>query len=278
MSADLSDVFLFRVYPRVSAAQKPGVFMTIDLNCDMGESFGRYTLGCDADVMPLISSANIACGFHAGDPVVMQKTVQLAAEHGTGMGAHPAFPDLSGFGRRYLRMSAAELRNAIIYQLGALQGFTQMAGRPFRHVKPHGALYTMAACDDAMSQTIVDAVAAFDDTLIVFGLSGSRFADIARKAGLAVASEAFADRAYADDGTLVAREQPGAVITDSTAIVERVLQMVEARTVASVTGVTIPLDIDTICVHGDTPGAVEHVRRIAEALHQAGIPIRPVEK
>ena len=251
--------------------------MPIDLNCDMGESFGRYTLGCDAEVIPLISSANIACGFHAGDPVVMEKTVQLAAEHGVGIGAHPAFPDLVGFGRRDLHMSAVELRNAIIYQLGALHGFARIAGRPLRHVKPHGALYTLAANDDALSQTIVDAVTAFDESLIVFGLAGSSFLDIARKVGLRVAREAFADRAYTDAGTLVPRQQPDGVITDSSAIVERMLQMIEDHTVTSVTGTRIPLHIDTICVHSDTPGAVEHVRRMSEALCQAGITIAPVK-
>lgn len=251
--------------------------MTIDLNCDMGESFGRYALGSDADLMPLISSANIACGFHAGDPVVMQRTVQLAIEHGVGLGAHPAFPDLPGFGRRRMQLSAEELRNAILYQLGALQGFARVAGTTLRHVKAHGALYTMSAADVAMSRTLVDAIAAFDPNVIVFGLSGSPFLQIARDAGLTVAREAFADRAYSDDGTLVPRQQSGAVITDSDAIVERVLKMVAEQAVCSITGTEIHLDTDTICVHGDTPGAVAHVRRVAEALQKKGISIEPVK-
>ncbi len=250
--------------------------MTIDLNCDLGESFGRYTVGFDADVMPLISSANIACGFHAGDPVVMQKTVQLAVEHSVGIGAHPAFPDLSGFGRRRMQLSPAELRNAIMYQLGALQGFARVAGAALRHVKAHGALYTMSAYNIEMSRTIVDAIAAFDHNLIVFGLSGSPFLQIARDAGLTIAREAFADRAYTDDGSLVSRQQPGAVLTDSAAIVERVVKMVAEQTVFSITGAEIHLEADTLCVHGDTPGAVEHIRRISKALQQAGIRIKPV--
>lgn len=249
---------------------------SIDLNCDLGESFGRYVLGCDADVIPLISSANIACGFHAGDPVVMQATVQLAARHGVAIGAHPAFPDLAGFGRRDMRLSPEELRCAVMYQLGALSAFTQAAGVRLRHVKPHGALYTQAADDEALGRALVEAVAAFDDRLVVVGLSGSPFLALAHKAGLRVAHEAFADRAYTAAGALVPRRLPEAVITDSSAIVERVLQMVEERTVVSVGGTALPLKIDTICVHGDTPGAVEHVRRINAALRRHGIAITAV--
>jgi len=250
--------------------------MLIDLNCDMGESFGRYTFGCDADVMPLISSANIACGFHAGDPVVMRKTVQLAVEHGVGIGAHPAFPDLSGFGRRNMQLSPAELRDAVIYQLGALQGMARVAGAAMQHVKTHGAMYTMAAYDEDMSKTLVDAIVTFDENLIVFGLSGSRFLEIARQAGLKVAREAFADRAYVDDGTLVSRRHPGAVIIETGKIIDRVLEMVEGHTVTSITGAEIHLEVDTICVHGDTPGAVEHIRHISAALRKEGIKIVPV--
>jgi UPF0271 protein len=250
--------------------------MFIDLNCDMGESFGRYTLGCDAEVMPLISSANIACGFHAGDPTVMHKTVRLAAEHGVGVGAHPAFPDLVGFGRREMKLSPRELRNAIIYQLGALQGFARVAGVPLQHIKLHGALYTLTMHDEAMSQIVVDAIQAFDESLIVFGLGDSPFMTIAQRFGLKTAREVFADRGYNDDGTLVPRQQPGAVITDSTAVVERVLEMVTERRVTSVTGTKISLNFETVCVHGDTPGATEHVRRIVAALRQAGVTIAPV--
>jgi UPF0271 protein len=249
--------------------------MTIDLNCDMGESFGRYTLGCDADVMPLISSANIACGFHAGDPVVMNETVRLAVEHGVAIGAHPAFPDFAGFGRRKMHLSPSELHNAIIYQLGALQGFARIADAKLQHVKPHGALYTMAANDESMSQTIVEAIQTFDESLIVVGPAGSQFITMAGQAGLKVAGEVFADRAYEDDGTLVSRQRTEAVIIDSAAIVERVLRMVTEHNVTSVTGAEIPLKFETVCVHGDTPGAVEHVRRIASALRQAGITIAP---
>jgi UPF0271 protein len=250
--------------------------MTIDLNCDMGESFGRYILGGDADIMPLISSANIACGFHAGDPMVINETVRSAVEHGVAIGAHPAFPDLVGFGRRQMHLSPSELRNAIIYQLGALQGFARVAGATLQHVKPHGALYTMAANDEVMSQTIVEAIQIFDDNLIVFGPAGSQFTTIVEQAGLNAAREVFADRAYQDDGTLVSRRQPGAVIVDPAAIVERVLKMVTEHKVTSITGAEIPLEFETVCVHGDTPGAVEHVRRIANALRQAEVKVASV--
>ena len=242
----------------------------------MGESFGRYSLGSDTEVMPLISSVNIACGFHAGDPNVMRKTVRLAVEHHVGIGAHPAFPDLVGFGRRNMQLSASELQDAIIYQLGALSGFARMAGTIIRHVKLHGALYTMAANDESMGGIIIDALLAFDESLIVFGLSGSRFVQSARNAGLAVACEAFADRAYDDAGTLVSRQQPGAVITDSAAIVQRVLKMVYERKVTTITGTEFEIEVDTICVHGDTPGAVEHIKQINAACQQEGIDIIPV--
>jgi UPF0271 protein len=252
--------------------------MQIDLNCDMGESFGRYTLGHDAEAMPLVSSANIACGFHAGDPVVMGHTVRLAVENHVGVGAHPAFPDLVGFGRRNIQLSPNELRHAIIYQLGALSGFARTASATVRHVKMHGALYNMAANDESMGHVLADAILSFDESLIVFGLSGSRFVQIARDAGLTVAREAFADRAYNDDGTLVSRNQPEAVITDSAAVVERVLKMISEHKVIARTGAEVDVEIDTICVHGDTPGAVDHITHIYAALRQAGIDIVPVHE
>jgi UPF0271 protein len=250
--------------------------MKIDINCDMGESFGRYTLGLDAEMMPLISSANIACGFHAGDPVVIRKTVRMAVDHGIGIGAHPGFPDLPGFGRRKMSLSPEELRNTIIYQVGALTGFAQVFGISLQHVKPHGALYNMSANNEKMGIAIVDALLELDKNLILFGLSGSKILKIARKTGLRVAQEVFADRAYHEDGTLVSRKVPGAVITDSSEIIDRVLKMTLEHKVVAITGTEIDLELDTICVHGDTPGAVEHVKHITKALRQEGIDIVPV--
>jgi UPF0271 protein len=250
--------------------------MKIDINCDMGESFGRYHLGLDAEIISLISSANIACGFHAGDPSVMRKTVQMAVKHGVGIGAHPGYPDLAGFGRRNMNMLADELRDAIIYQVGALMGFTQVFHAKIQHVKPHGALYNMAAEDESMSKTIMDALLKIDQNLILFGLSGARILKIAQDAGLMVAREVFADRAYSEDGSLVSRNQPGAVITDSSEVTDRVLKMAKEKKVTTITGVEIDLELDTICVHGDTAGAVEHVKSITKAFKQEGIEIVPI--
>jgi UPF0271 protein len=249
----------------------------IDINCDVGESFGRYTLGCDADVMPLISSANIACGFHASDPVVMRKTAQMAFEQGVSIGAHPGFPDLGGFGRRQMQLSFEELRDTIIYQVSALMGFAMIFGVSLQHVKLHGAMYNMAMNDENMGAAIVDALLEFDDNLIVFGLPGTTLLTLAHKAGLKVAREAFADRAYREDGTLASRTTPGAVITDSSVITERVLGIVLEKKITTITGAHIELEVDTICVHGDTPGAVEHVKRLNAALKREGIAIVPVK-
>ncbi|MDY0091625.1 MAG: 5-oxoprolinase subunit PxpA [Candidatus Vecturithrix sp.] len=251
--------------------------MKIDINCDMGESFGRYQLGLDADMMPLISSANIACGFHAGDPGVIHKTVRMAVEHGVGVGGHPGFPDLVGFGRRNMSMQADELRDAILYQVGALMGFTQIYGANIQHVKPHGAMYNMAAEDERMAKTIVEALLQLNDQLILFGLSGSTLLDIARAAGLRVAREVFADRAYNEDGSLVSRHQPGSVITDSIEVANRIVKMVKEHKVTAITGKEITLALDTICVHGDTAGAVDHAKHIVQALKQEGIEIAPIE-
>ncbi len=250
--------------------------MKIDINCDMGESFGRYTLGLDAEIISLISSANIACGFHAGDPVVMRKTVQLAVEHGVAIGAHPGYPDLAGFGRRNMDLSAGELRNAIIYQVGALMGFARIFQINVQHVKPHGALYNIAAGNEMMAHTIVDALLELDESLILFGLSGATILKIAQGSGLKVAREVFADRAYNADGSLVSRKQPGAVITDSSDVADRVLKMVKERKVTAMTGAEIDIEFDTICVHGDTSGAVEHVKHITNALKQERIEIAPI--
>ncbi|GAK54404.1 hypothetical protein U14_05689 [Candidatus Moduliflexus flocculans] len=247
----------------------------IDLNCDMGESFGCYELGRDAEMMPLISSANIACGFHAGDPSVMRRTVSLAARHGVGIGAHPGFPDLAGFGRRDMRMEADELRDALIYQISALMGFAQALGTRVRHVKPHGALYNMAANDEPMARAIVTAISELDANLILVGLAGSQLLKIAQAGGLNAIGEVFADRAYHADGRLVSRKTPGAVLTDSAVVAERVVKMVNERKVTTLEGVECELDFETVCLHGDTAGAVEHARAIVERLRRDGVQIMP---
>ncbi len=253
------------------------IIMRIDLNCDIGESFGRYTLGLDSEILPLISSANIACGFHAGDPVVMRKTVKLAAEHHVEIGAHPGFPDLMGFGRRKMELSPDELRDTVMYQVSALMGFARVYGTRVQHVKPHGAMYNMAANDETMAHTIVDALLELDEHLILVGLSGTRILDIARQSGLTAAREVFADRACQEDGHLVSRQQPGAVITDSTKVAERVVKMVKEQKITAINGVEIDIELDTICVHGDTAGAVEHVRQIAALLKHEGVEIVPLK-
>ena len=250
--------------------------MKIDINCDMGESFGRYKLGLDSEIITLISSANIACGFHAGDPSVMYKTMQMAVKHGVGIGAHPGYPDLAGFGRRNMSMLADELRDSIVYQVGALLGFARIFDTNIQHVKPHGALYNMAAEDESMSRTIVEALLKLNEDLILFGLSGAKILTIAQEAGLHIAREVFADRAYNENGSLVSRNQPDAVITDSSEVADRVLKMVKERKVTAITGNEIDLELDTICVHGDTAGAVEHVKKITQTLKEEGIKIAPI--
>ena len=245
--------------------------MNIDLNCDMGESFGRYKLGEDEQLLDIVTSANIACGLHAGDPLVMSKTVQLAVRKGVAVGAHPGYPDMQGFGRRAMAMSPSELSASILYQIGALAGFARVAGIQLSHVKPHGALYNTAARDPEVAEAVVMAVKVFDPTLILVTLPGSVMQNIAEKLGLHVAAEGFADRAYQTDGSLVPRSQPGAVFHDTGEIARRVLRMVIERKVVSNTGDDIELNIDTVCVHGDTPGAVLIAKKVRSALEGAGI-------
>jgi len=251
------------------------MLMMVDLNCDMGESFGVYRLGLDEEVMPLITSANVACGFHAGDPQVMRRTVALAAEHGVAVGAHVSYPDLVGFGRRPMAVDPTELENDIIYQLGALQGFCQATGVRLRHVKPHGALYNTAQQDRRTAEAVARAVAAFDPSLLVFAQSGSVMAEVARAAGLRVVQEVFADRAYTPEGRLVSRRLPGAVIHDPDTVAERALQMVASGKVTAVDGSQVTVAAETICVHGDTPDAVELIRRIRQRLDGAGVKLQP---
>ncbi len=250
--------------------------MHVDLNCDMGESFGVYRLGLDEQVMPLISSANVACGFHAGDPHVMRRTIALAARHGVAVGAHVGFPDLVGFGRREMQVAPGELENDVLYQMGALAALCRAEGASLRHVKPHGALYNMVQRDLALAEAVARAVAAFDRRLLLFAQPDSAMEQAARQAGLSVAREVFADRAYTPEGRLASRKLPGAVIHDPDQVAGRALAMVREGRVTAIDGSEVRVTAETICVHGDTPGAVELIRRIRGRLEEAGVQIRPV--
>ena len=238
--------------------------MKIDLNCDLGESFGNYKIGMDEEVIKFISSANIACGFHASDPLVMEKTVALAKENGVKVGAHPGFPDLAGFGRRNMNVSPKELKAMVVYQIGALNAFCKACGIKMNHVKPHGAMYNMAAKDERLAFAIAEAVAHVDDSLVLVGLSGSELLKAAKIVGVKCASEVFADRAYEDDGSLVPRTKIGAVISNEEEASDRAVQMIKFGKVKSITGKEIPISADTICIHGDTPQAL-HLARIMRA-------------
>jgi 5-oxoprolinase (ATP-hydrolysing) subunit A len=244
---------------------------TIDLNCDLGESFGAYRMGEDAAVLPHITSANVACGFHAGDPSVMRRTVAAAAARGVAVGAHPGLPDLGGFGRREMRVSPDEVYDMVLYQAGALLAFTRAAGVPLRHVKPHGALYNMACADPALAEPIARAVRDLDPGLAVFGLPGSALEAAARAAGLRFVREAFADRGYAPDGTLLPRGRPGALLADEGVVVRRALRMVLEQRVRAADGTDIPLPADTLCVHGDGPHAAALARGLRDGLQSAGV-------
>ncbi|MDR3051968.1 MAG: 5-oxoprolinase subunit PxpA [Oscillospiraceae bacterium] len=248
----------------------------VDLNCDLGESFGDYRIGCDEDVMPLITSANVACGWHGGDPLVMQKAVTLCAQAGVHVGAHPGLPDLMGFGRRSMAVSHAEAKAYVQYQVAALAGMCAAQGVALRHVKLHGALYNMAGGDYALARAICDGVAALDQRLILLALSGSHMVRAAKDAGLAVAQEVFADRAYEADGSLVARGKPGAMITDEDEAVSRVVGMVCEGRVRAVTGEIITIAADSICIHGDGDKALAFARRIRGALAQRGVDLCPL--
>lgn len=248
----------------------------VDLNSDLGESFGAYTIGMDAGVLSCVSSANIACGFHAGDPCVMAETVRLAQKAGVAVGAHPGYPDLMGFGRRNMACSEKEIKAYTQYQLGALLAIAQANGTALQHVKPHGALYNAAGKDETIARAIAQAIAEVDPTLILLGISGSKLIDAGREAGLRVAHEVFADRAYRADGSLVPRTSAGAVIDDKDVVAARVVRMVCRREVVAITGEVIPVQADSICVHGDNPHAVELARMIRNALEAEGVTIAPL--
>ena len=245
----------------------------VDLNSDLGESFGRYTIGADDKIIPLITSANVACGYHASDPVVMDKTIKLAKEAGIRVGAHPGFPDLMGFGRRNMVVSPAEAKAYTLYQLGALDAFCKANGVKMQHVKPHGAFYNMAAKDYKLSKAICEAIKDYDDSLIVMALSGGELIRAAQDLGLRAASEVFADRAYEEDGTLVNRSKEGAMITDENEAIARVVRMVKEQKVTAITGKDISIKADSICVHGDGAKALAFVEKIRAELTKEGVEI-----
>lgn len=246
---------------------------TVDLNCDMGESFGAYQLGNDQEILSYITSANVACGFHAGDPATMRKTVRMAVEAGVAIGAHPGFADLIGFGRRNMEISPEEVYDLVVYQIGALQAFVRAEGGVMHHVKPHGALYNMAATRPALAESIALAIYKVNPELVLYGLAGSELTRAGEKIGLATAHEVFADRTYQQDGTLTPRSQPNAMITDQQQSLQQVIRMVSEGLVLTQQGVDIPIQADSICIHGDGAHALEFAQSIREALSGAGITI-----
>lgn len=251
---------------------------TVDLNSDLGESFGNYTIGMDNDIIPFVTSVNIACGWHAGDPMVMNDTVKSAIQNGIAIGVHPGYPDLIGFGRRNLAVSPAELKAYVIYQIGALQAFVTAHGGRLQHVKPHGAMYNMAAVDYKLAMAIAEGIKVVAPEAIFMGLANSEMIRAGKAVGLRVAQEVFADRAYQNNGTLVPRSQPGAVIHDPAEAISRVVRMVKERRVVAITGEAIEIQADSICVHGDNPEAVAFVRTIRETLISEGVQIKALNE
>jgi UPF0271 protein len=247
---------------------------TIDLNSDLGEGFGRWSLGDDDAMLELVTSANVACGFHAGDPSILRRVCERAAERGVAIGAQVSYRDLAGFGRRSIDVPPEELTNEVLYQLGALDGFARVAGSRVSYVKPHGALYNDAARSERTAAAVVEAVALYDPTLPVLGLAGSVLLARAEARGLVSVPEAFADRAYTGEGLLVSRREPGSVLHDVEAVAARCVQLATRGVVASVDGSTVEVRARSICVHGDTPGAVEMARAVKQALHDAGVELR----
>jgi UPF0271 protein len=246
----------------------------IDLNSDLGEGFGPFRVGADEDLFPLISSANVACGFHGGDPAMMELTVSRAREHDVAIGAHPGFPDLAGFGRRPIAATPDEIRTDVLYQLGAMAAFCRAGGVEMQHVKAHGALYNLAVGDIRIATAIAQAVRSFDANLRFFAIPGSKLHEAAASEGLTVTREAFADRAYLADGSLVPRSRPGAVIEDVDVVATRMVRLVSEGTVETIDGETLALEADTICIHSDTPGAVALAEAIIARFNRAGIEIR----
>ncbi|KOR89740.1 LamB/YcsF family protein [Paenibacillus solani] len=246
----------------------------VDLNCDMGESYGVYSLGNDTELLLSITSANIACGYHAGDPAVMRATVRQAIEKGVAIGAHPGLPDLAGFGRRRMDITPEEAYDMVTYQVGALMAFAIQEGSGLQHVKPHGALYNMAAASRPLADAIASAINRLDPTLILYGLAGSELIKAGEAAGLRTASEVFADRAYQEDGSLTPRNMPNAIITELEDSIAQVIRMVKERTIVTMTGKMIPIQADTICIHGDGVNAASFARTLRARLEVEGVNVQ----
>jgi UPF0271 protein len=249
--------------------------MKVDLNCDMGESFGSYEMGQDDEMMQFITSANIACGYHAGDPQVMRNTVELAKKYGVGIGAHPGFPDLMGFGRRYMHCTPSEIKNYVIYQLGALREFASISGLTIQHMKPHGALFMMAMEDEAIARAILEAIGEMGEDIIVFALNRSAVIEVGEKMGIPIAKEGYADREHTATGSIVLTRK-GPTITDVDAMAKRVVRMVKEGKVETNTGEDTELDVQTVCIHGDTPGASELAKAVRVSLTSAGVEVTSI--
>lgn len=247
---------------------------TIDLNSDLGESFGQWHMGDDAAMLDIVTSANVACGFHAGDPAGILRTLKAAAAKGVTIGAHVAYPDLVGFGRRNMDVSSDELTADVIYQIGALQALATAAGTSVRYVKPHGALYNTIAHDKRQAQAVIEAIRAVDARLVLVALAGSPLVELARGEGLTCIAEAFADRAYTPQGTLVSRREPGAVLHDAEQVAQRMLRLVQTGTVEAIDGSLTRIEADSICVHGDSPGAIQMAREVRQLLEQSGVSLQ----
>jgi 5-oxoprolinase (ATP-hydrolysing) subunit A len=250
----------------------------VDINCDMGESFGSYKMGRDEEILDHITSANIACGFHAGDPATMRKTVRMALEKNVGLGVHPGLQDLHGFGRRDMNITPQEAYDLVVYQIGALYAFVKSEGGKLQHVKPHGALFNMASKSAPLSEAIAEAVYKVDPELILFGLSGGELVKAGRKIGLRSANEVFSDRTYQDDGSLTSRRESNALITDHSAAVNQVIRMVREGKVHSVQGTDVSIEANTICIHGDGESALEFAQYIPKALNEAGIQVAKISE
>ena len=250
----------------------------VDINCDMGESFGSYKMGRDEEILDYITSANIACGFHAGDPATMRKTVKMALKKNVGLGVHPGLQDLHGFGRRDINITPQEAYDLVVYQIGALNAFVTSEGGKLQHVKPHGALFNMASKSAPLSEAIAEAVYNVDPELILFGLSGSELVKAGRKIGLRSANEVFSDRTYQEDGSLTSRRENNALITDHSAAVNQVIRMVKEGKVHSVQGTDVSIEANTICIHGDGESALEFAQYIPKALNEAGIQVAKISE
>ncbi|MGP0173182.1 LamB/YcsF family protein [Pseudomonas sp. NCHU5208] len=247
---------------------------SIDLNSDLGESFGQWSMGDDAAMLDIVSSANVACGFHAGDPAGILRTLKAAAAKGVTIGAHVAYPDLVGFGRRNMDIASDELTADVIYQIGALQALATAAGTSVRYVKPHGALYNTIAHDTRQALAVIEAIRAVDARLVLVALAGSKLIELARHEGLTCIAEAFADRAYTPQGTLVSRREPGAVLHDAEQVAQRMLRLVQSGEVEAIDGSVTRIEADSICVHGDSPGAIQMAREVRQLLEQSGVSLQ----